>query len=92
MRNVHLDHRYDRYLSFGAFAEFIFYCAPAAVLLAAMAFFGVDDRYWTPVLLVYLIGVLALTLGYGFQAVCVQIKATSDHWAERTGQPSDDLD
>lgn len=73
------DHSYDRFLGASAWLNALLYAGPSALLLAACWYWAVDDRLWVPLLLVYVVGAVAHLLGYGFMAVGVQIKNSTDY-------------
>lgn len=78
-----IESGYDNFLSRGAWANAFYYLLPSIIL---MLVFGLNESlktYLIPALLVYLIGVIAHLAAYGFQAICVQIKISSDHHFDR---------
>lgn len=74
---------HDRFLSFSAWLSAILYAVPAVILVLVFDHFDSTKDYVVPALLVYLVAAIAHMLGYGFQAVCVQIKVATDYALEQ---------
>ena len=73
----------DSFISFSSWLNSIYYAAPAVVLVLVMDHFDAFRPYLIPALLVYLIAAIAHMIGYGFQAICVQIKVCTDYAVEQ---------
>lgn len=78
------DTKYDRFLSVSAWISAFLYGVPALIMFILLNAFEATSSYVIPALFVYLVGAIAHLLSWGFQAVCVQIKISSDHIAEST--------
>ena len=66
--------KHDNLFSFRmANLSVLFYTAPAAIILAAIVILGVPDKYWTPILVIYGIGVFSHINSFGFQALVDQM-------------------
>ena len=83
MSDWNWETRYDRFLSFGSWANSLLYGGPAAGLLFVMYLLGVGKGWWTPILLIYAIAALAHMAGHGFMAVNLQMKVIADRWEAR---------
>ncbi|WP_339860812.1 hypothetical protein [Paremcibacter congregatus] len=64
--------QYDEFISLSGWFNLI-YTIPGLALLGICEFFEVPIRFWIPLFVIYLVGVLAHVLGMGFQSICVQL-------------------
>ena len=76
------NRRYAPMLSAVAWLNVAYYVLPAIGLLAILAAFDIPTAYWLPMLVIYAIGVISHSFGYGIQAVCVQIKVCTEWLAK----------
>jgi len=74
----------DSFLSFSSWLNSFYYAVPAVAVAVIMNHFDATKPYLIPALLVYLIAAIAHMIGYGFQAVCVQIKVCTDYAVEQS--------
>jgi hypothetical protein len=66
-------------LAFMAIFTGILDIAIGAVVLAVLSYFNVNSKFWTPVILIYAVGMLGQQLTYSVGAINVQIQATSEY-------------
>ena len=70
---------YEKFISSSAWLSAILYPVPAIILFCLLNHFDATREYVVVALLVYLIAAIAHLLTYGFQAVCAQIKHSTDY-------------
>ena len=73
-----INESYDTFISMGAWFAALLYGAPAAIILAVFWLADVPEKFWIPVLLIYLVGAVAHMMNYGFVAVNIQTKVSTD--------------
>ncbi len=73
-----LETNYYSFLKLAAGLNFLIYSIPAAIILGAIAYFGIPSNYWTPVLIIYGIGAIGHMLAIGFHSILFAIKTCTD--------------
>lgn len=73
-----VNESYDTFLKWSSWFNVVLAGAPAAIILAVFWYANVAEKFWIPVLIVYSIGAVAHMLNYGFMAVNIQTKVSTD--------------
>lgn len=73
----------DKFLSLSSWLGAMVYAVPAVILVLVFDHFDGTRHYVIPALLVYFVAAIAHLVGYGFQAVCIQIKTVTDYALEQ---------
>jgi hypothetical protein len=84
----HIKH--DEIISRGAWVNVALYVVPGILLLLVVSLMSEAQDYITPVMIIYLVGALAHMIGFGFQAVCVQLKVCADYQVSRCSKGQGD--
>ena len=74
--------KYDDFLTGGSWINAFIAAVPAALILAGMSFFGAPEAYWTPVLLIWIVGYVGYSANFGFMSANLQTKVSCDHTNE----------
>jgi len=80
--------RYDKFLIWGSWVNALIYALPLALLFSVVWYLGVPEKFWVLIFVIYLIGAIAHLLNYGFMALNIQIKVSTDLIIEQMKQNS----